>query len=186
MLASSNIAPVSIQPMSMLAPIPSSLSASGDKVKDDVLNVVPPQRAAAIAVQTELANADKRWCEVDLLTFESTQAKYVHVLGDAIKTSPLMRKSGHMANQHAKVCAAAVVDLLQARAPSQQALWSNACCSFINENEVIRSASVLTYSAARKRHQLVPGSEGISAGPSQQECIHAHDWASNIWSDMLS
>jgi NADPH-dependent 2,4-dienoyl-CoA reductase/sulfur reductase-like enzyme len=100
------------------------ISGSGDRVKADVLNVVPPQRAAAIAVQTELANAGKRWCEVDFLTFESTQAKYVHVLGDAIQAAPLMRKSGHMANQHAKVCAAAVVDLLQARAPSQQPQWT--------------------------------------------------------------
>jgi hypothetical protein len=63
---------------------------------------------------------------------------------------------------------------------------TNTCYSFINENEVIRSASVLTYSVAKKAPEVVPGSEGMSATPSQQQGIYAHDWASNIWSDMLS
>jgi sulfide dehydrogenase [flavocytochrome c] flavoprotein subunit len=44
---------------------------------------------------------------------ESTAAPGVHVLGDATFPAPLMPKSGHMANQHAKVAAAAVIQLLK-------------------------------------------------------------------------
>jgi sulfide dehydrogenase [flavocytochrome c] flavoprotein chain len=67
-----------------------------------------PMRAGDIAVKTGLAT-NNRWCEVDFLTFESKAAKNIHVLGDAIQIAPGMPKSGHMANQHGKTCAAAVV-----------------------------------------------------------------------------
>src|SRR5439155_304841 len=37
----------------------------GDKVKYDVVNLIPPQRAGTIAVTADLVGADKRWCEAD-------------------------------------------------------------------------------------------------------------------------
>ena len=40
-----------------------------DDAKAAVLNVIPPMRAGEIAVKTGLATANKRWCEVDFLTF---------------------------------------------------------------------------------------------------------------------
>ena len=81
-----------------------------DDVKASVLNVIPAMRAGAIAVKTGLNNqANNRWCGVNYLTFESTAAKDVHVLGDSIQIAPAMPKSGHMANSHAKVAASAIV-----------------------------------------------------------------------------
>lgn len=164
----------------------SAISELGDKVKADVLNVVPPHRAGAIAAQTGLANMNKRWCEVDFITFESTQAKNIHVIGDAIQVSPLMPKSGHMANQHAKVCAAAVVDLLSGRAPDPAPLLTNTCYSYISDKEVIHVASVHAYNAEKKTLLTVPGSGGVSPGPSELEAHYANSWAQNIWSDILS
>nr|MBP6853259.1 NAD(P)/FAD-dependent oxidoreductase [Rhodoferax sp.] len=89
-----------------------------DDVKAAVLNVIPPMRAGDIAVKTGLATANKRWCEVDFLTHESKAARNIHVLGDAIQIAPAMPKSGHMANQHGKTCAAAVVALLTGGQPN--------------------------------------------------------------------
>jgi NADPH-dependent 2,4-dienoyl-CoA reductase/sulfur reductase-like enzyme len=163
-----------------------AISELGDKVKADVLNVVPPHRAGAIAVQTGLANMNKRWCEVDFTTFESTQAKNIHVIGDAIQVSPLMPKSGHMANQHAKICAAAVVDLLSGRAPEQSPVLTNTCYSYVSDKDVIHVASVHAYNAEKKTLLIVPGSGGFSPGPSELEAHYANSWASNIWSDMLA
>jgi NADPH-dependent 2,4-dienoyl-CoA reductase/sulfur reductase-like enzyme len=163
-----------------------AISELGDKVKADVLNVVPPHRAGAIAAQTGLANMNKRWCEVDFITFESTQAKNIHVIGDAIQVSPLMPKSGHMANQHAKVCAAAVVDLLNGRVPEQSPLLTNTCYSYVSDKDVIHVASVHAYNAEKKTLLVVPGSGGVSPGPSELEAHYANSWAQNIWSDMLS
>ncbi len=46
----------------------------GDEIKADVLNVIPPQRAGAIAQVSGLAD-EKGWCPVDQKTFESTLAQ---------------------------------------------------------------------------------------------------------------
>jgi NADPH-dependent 2,4-dienoyl-CoA reductase/sulfur reductase-like enzyme len=161
------------------------VSELGDKVQAHVLNVIPPQRAGAIAVQTGLANANGRWCAVDFLTFESTQVKNIHVLGDAIQVSPLMPKSAHMANQHAKVCAAAVVDLLADRAPDAHPMLTNTCYSFVSDKDVIHVASVHAYDAEKKTLLVVSGSGGVSAGPSALEGEYAMNWARNIWTDTL-
>ena len=162
-----------------------AISELGDQVKADVLNVIPPQRAGEVAVGAGLANANGRWCAVNFLTFESTAAPGVHVLGDAIQTAPLMPKSAHMANQHAKVCAAAVVDLLADRAPNPQPMLTNTCYSFVSDRDVIHVASVHAYDAAKKTVLAVPGSGGLSAAPSELEGTYATSWARNIWADSL-
>jgi len=162
-----------------------AFSELGDKVQADVLNVIPPQRAGSIAVQTGLANANGRWCGVDFLSFESTQAKNIHVLGDAIAVAPLMPKSAHMANQHAKVCAAAVVDLLSGRAPYAHPMLTNTCYSFVSDKDVIHVASVHAYDAEKKTLLVVSGSGGVSSAASALEGEYAMNWARNIWADTL-
>ena len=151
-----------------------------------MLNVVPPQRAGVIAQRTGLANINKRWCEVDFLTFESTQAKNIHVLGDAIQIAALMPKSAHMANQHAKVCAAAVVDLLAGRAPDANPIINNTCYSFTTDREVVHVASVHRYDSDKKTFLPVPGAGGVSTAPTALEGLYAMSWARNIWADTLS
>jgi NADH dehydrogenase FAD-containing subunit len=150
-----------------------------------VVNLIPPQQAGAVATGAGLANANRRWCEVDFLTFESTQASHIHVLGDAIQVAPLMPKSAHMANQHAKVCAAAIIELLADRAPPSQPVLTNTCYSFVSEKDVIHVTSVHAYDAQRKTLLAVPGSGGVSEVPSELEGRYAMDWARNIWADML-
>jgi NADPH-dependent 2,4-dienoyl-CoA reductase/sulfur reductase-like enzyme len=163
----------------------SAVSELGDRVQADVLNVIPPQRAGAIAVRSGLANGNGRWCVVDFLTFESTAAKNIHVLGDAIQVAPLMPKSAHMANQHAKVCAAAVVDLLSGRAPEARPMLTNTCYSFVTDKDVIHVASVHAYDADKKTLLVVPGSGGVSAAANEMEGVFAMSWARNIWADTL-
>jgi len=87
----------------------------GDKVRGDVVNLIPPQRAADIARDAGLITANNRWCDVDWTTTESIKVPGVHVLGDATLSAPAMPKSGHMANQHGKAAAAAIVELLNGR-----------------------------------------------------------------------
>lgn len=157
-----------------------------DDFKAGVANVLPDMRAGAIAVKSGLATANARWCEVDFLTFESKAAKNIHVLGDAIQIAPAMPKSGHMANQHGKTCAAAVVSLLQGKEPPQQPLYANTCYSFVTAKEVVHVASVHRYDAAQKTMVTVPGSGGLSSAASELEGAYALGWANNIWADMLA
>jgi len=156
-----------------------------DDFKAAVANVVPDMRAGDIAVKSGLATANARWCEVDFLTFESKAAKNIHVLGDAIQIAPAMPKSGHMANQHGKTCAAAVVNLLQGKAPPQLPIYANTCYSFVTDEDVVHVASVHRYDAEKKTMLTVPGSGGVSAAASELEGRYALAWARNIWADTL-
>ena len=157
-----------------------------DDIKAQVLNVLPPMRAGSIAVKTGLNNqADKRWCGVNYLTFESTAAKDVHVLGDAIQVAPAMPKSGHMTNNQAKVAAAAIVAELAGWPVNPHPMLGNTCYSFVNNRNVIHVASVHEYVAAEKTYKAVAGSGGLSASPSELEGVYAMNWASAIWADML-
>ncbi|MBM3362709.1 MAG: flavocytochrome C [Betaproteobacteria bacterium] len=158
-----------------------------DDVKAQVLNVLPPMRAGAIAVQTGLNNqGSNRWCGVNYLNFESTAAKDVHVLGDSIQIAPAMPKSGHMANSHAKVAAAAIVAELSGWPINPAPMLTNTCYSFIDPKMAIHVASVHEYVAAEKTFKTVAGSGGVSTGPTELEGVYALSWASNIWADSLT
>ena len=166
-------------------PASSTIKLDFEDVRADVINVIPPQRAAAIARQLGIANANDNFCQVDFLSYESTAQNNIHVLGDAIQAAPLMAKSGHMANQHGKVCAAAVVALLQGGEVNTSPLIANACYSYIDDREVVHIASVHAYDPVQKTMLVVPGSGGLSAAPSSEETPFAEAWARNIWFDML-
>jgi NADPH-dependent 2,4-dienoyl-CoA reductase/sulfur reductase-like enzyme len=157
-----------------------------EDVKADVLNVLPPMRAGAIAVQAGLNNAaGKRWCSVDYLGFQSTAAPDIHVVGDAIQIAPAMPKSGHMANAHAKVAAAAIVAELSGWPVNPQPVLTNTCYSFVDDQRVIHVASVHDYVAAERTYKAVGASGGVSPAPTELEGTYALNWARNIWADSL-
>ena len=157
-----------------------------DDVKADVLNVLPVMRAGALAVNTGLANANARWCHVNFLNFESTAAKDIHIIGDAIQIAQGMPKSGHMANSHAKVTAAAIVAELQGIEVNPHPMLTNVCMSFVDDAHVIHVASVHEYQAPKKSFFTIGGSGGVSDVRSDLEGRYADAWAKNIWADMLT
>ncbi len=156
-----------------------------EPLKVDVLNVLPPQGAGAIARAAGVITANDRWCEVDFRTMESIKVPNVHVLGDAIQIAPNMPKSGHMANQHAKVCAAAIVALQSGQAPDPEPVMSNTCYSFLTDRDAVHVASVHRYDAQQKTMLPVPGAGGLSPAMNPQEGAFGLMWAANIWADTL-
>ena len=157
-----------------------------DDIRFDVLNAIPPQRAGDIARSAGLVTVNERWVGVHWLTLEAVAAPGVHVLGDATFSAPGMPKSGHMANQHAKVAAAAVIQLLKGEPVNPNPLVMNTCFSFVTANEAMHVASVHQYDAAEKTFKPVPGSGGVSAAASQIEGRYSLGWAENIWADSLA
>ncbi len=157
-----------------------------DDVKADVLNVLPVMRAGALAVKTGLANANGRWCHVNFLNFESTAAKGIHVIGDSIQVAQGMPKSGHMANSHAKVTAAAIVAELQGLEVNPHPMLTNVCMSYVDDKHVIHVASVHEYESPKKSYFTIGGSGGVSDVRSDLEAAYAEGWAKNIWADMLA
>jgi sulfite dehydrogenase len=156
-----------------------------EDVKADVLNVIPPQRAGDIAKAAGLINVNNRWVGMNWLTMESSAVPGVHVLGDATFPAPTMPKSGHMANQHAKAAAAAIIQLLRGEAVNATPVVMNTCYSFVSGHDAIHVASVHQYDAEQKTFLPVHGAGGLSAAANQAEGRYALSWADNIWADTL-
>lgn len=160
-------------------------SAFGDEVQGDVLNVIPAQKAGAIAFSAGLTN-DKGWCPVSLLTFESTIHPGVHVIGDS-SVATGMPKSGYAANSQAKVCAAAVAAMLnghEAGTPS----FVNTCYSIAGKDYAFSVAAV--YRLAENGSKITKVSGGLTpsdASPAdlKREMDYAHAWFTNITSDIF-
>ena len=155
-----------------------------EDIKGDVLNVIPPQRAGYLARRIGLLRENENWCDVDFRSYESKVIPNIHVIGDAVMASPKMPKSGHMANQHAKVCAAAVCAMLTGNPISQNPMLSNTCYSFVSDEEAIHVAAVYKYISSERSMRIIRGSSGTSAA-NVAESLHAEAWAKNIWFDML-
>ncbi|WP_051243817.1 FCSD flavin-binding domain-containing protein [Azohydromonas australica] len=169
-----------------VTPASSSVHTDFDSIRGDVLNVLPPMRAGDICRTTGLANANSRWCGVDWMTMESTVHPGIHVLGDATQAASAMPKSGHMANQHAKIAAAAIVEIMSGRQPSVDVVIANTCYSFVSDREAMHVASVHRYDNAQKTLVPVAGAGGLSAQRSEIEGVYAQAWAHNIWNDMFA
>jgi sulfide dehydrogenase [flavocytochrome c] flavoprotein chain len=156
-----------------------------DTIKGDVLNVVPPHRAGDIAAMSGLITTNNRWCDVDWRTMESKAAKGVHVLGDATLSATGMPKSASMANNHAKIAAAAIVQLLNGRQPAPVKIL-NTCYSFVAEKEAIRVSSVHEWDAGQGTLVPVKGAGGVSAARSEAEATYTWNWARTIWADSFA
>ena len=151
----------------------------GDKVKYDVINLIPPQRAGAIAVEADLVGGDKRWCEVDHVTYESVKQKNIHVVGDATIGLPVP-KSGNIANAMGKICATAVASLLNGKEPPQIAP-GNTCYSWVNDKEAI--AVVNAYRIDKGK--VVQIEQKLTPGKSAAVAQNSLAWRASIWNDVL-
>ncbi len=107
--------------------------------KADVANVIPPQRAGAIAALAGVADRSG-WCPVDPITFASKLQPDIHVIGDAA-IAGAMPKSAFAANAQAKVCAAAIIRALDGATPGEPRLL-NTCYSLVAPGYGISVAGV--------------------------------------------
>jgi sulfite dehydrogenase len=163
-----------------------TLKLQFDNVKGDVLNVVPPHRAADIAQKAGLINTNERWCAIDWQSGESKTVPGIHVLGDATLSAPAMPKSASMANQHGKLTAAAVIAKLKGQPVNPDPVIMNTCYSFVSDKAAMHVTSIHHYDPAQKTLVPVKGAGGVSDKSSELEATYAWGWARNIWSDALA
>src|SRR5260221_4297803 len=154
---------------------PSTLTFVTDfgRHKAAVGNVIPPQKAGAIAQQAGVADRTG-WCPVEPVAFESTLQPGIHVVGDAAIMGG-MPKSAFAANAQAKVAAAALVELLAGRKPVDPILI-NTCYSLVAADYGISVAGV--YRPDKGVLADVPGAGGVSpltvvGGFRGQEALYA-------------
>jgi NADPH-dependent 2,4-dienoyl-CoA reductase/sulfur reductase-like enzyme len=151
----------------------------GDKVKYDVVNLIPPQRAGTIAVQADLVGADKRWCEVNHVTYESVKHRDIHVIGDSTIGLPVP-KSGNIANAMGKICAVAVAHLLAGKQPPALPP-GNTCYSWVNDREAIAVVNAYKIDGGK----VVQIEQKLTPGQSVAVAQNSVGWAASIWNDIL-
>lgn len=150
----------------------------------DVINLIPRQRAGAIARTAGLTD-ESGWCPVDQLSFESTLHKGVYVIGDA-SIAGAMPKSGHSANSQGKLVAAAItLDLLGK--PMETPSHVNTCYSLIAPDYGISVANVYRYQDGAIK--AVEGSGGVSPSDATadfrlQEARYTRGWYQSITQDI--
>jgi len=158
----------------------------GDRFKADVINYIPAQKAGDIAGQSGLCD-ESGWCPVFHKTSESKLLPDIHVIGDASLYSPIP-KSAFAANSEAKVCAFAVISLLN-EIDLTEPTWVNTCYSLVSAEHGISIAMVYKLGA----NGLVSKVNG-AGGVTQQtddislslEAEYAKKWFDSITQDTFA
>ncbi len=160
------------------------VSTEFDDIKADVMNVVPRQRAGELCALAGVRNdSTGNWCAVDFISFESTAVPFVHIIGDSVAAA--LPKSGHMATNQAKICAAAIVELLAGRKPEAAPVIANTCYSDTSATTGGHVANVYRYNAEKKTY-VDPGGGGATPQGDELNHTYAESWAQNIWAEVLS
>jgi hypothetical protein len=152
-----------------------TLYSSRGAQRADVINIIPPQAPAAIAVQAGLAS-DHGWCPVEPSTFESTLVPGVHVIGDACIADP-MPKAASAAHAQARQCARALAaafdgDRAAAARDGQRLLQPARAGSGAVHSRALRNARWRDRAAARR-----PGrghGERARGGAKRRVVVSAH------------
>ena len=168
-----------------------------DDVKGDVINVVPKMKAAEICgmanVRRGTDGKEGPWCPVDFRTYESKFVPNVHIIGDSTLSN--YPKSGSMANNMAKVCAASICEMCNGRDPVEVPVVANTCYSGTTDHTAIHVAAVFRYNDKDKNGNLIPGGEmvaqtlpkgGLSTEETEIEHVYMDGWAKNVWADTLA
>jgi len=160
-----------------------NLATEFEDVKADVINLIPPMRAAALTAQVGARTGDNgTWCPVDYRTLESTEVANIHILGDSILSN--LSKAGALANNSGKLCASALVEIFNGRQPDPVPVVTSTCYSASTGRTAFHVATVFRYNPADKSMEVQPGS-GVSERESEQEFLLMRGWARNIWADTL-
>lgn len=162
-----------------------TLFTDSGAVRADVVNLIPRQRAAAIVAAAGLANATGgRFAAVDVLSYESTAAPGVHVIGDASATT--QPKAGHIANQEAKVCADAIVRMQGGGAPDPAPVTNSACYSTITMSQASWLHGVFQYDAATRAMASVPASSAASTTWNSEHFKDMGTWFNALMADTMA
>jgi NADPH-dependent 2,4-dienoyl-CoA reductase/sulfur reductase-like enzyme len=106
-----------------------------DDFKGVMVNVIPAQRAGAIAVDAGLAD-DSGFCPIDPFSMRAADDPSIYVIGDASIAGD-MPKSAFAANSQAKVAAMAVRGELT-DAKTYPARYANTCWSLIETDDGVK------------------------------------------------
>jgi NADPH-dependent 2,4-dienoyl-CoA reductase/sulfur reductase-like enzyme len=166
-------------------PATMKVSTGFDDYKPAVANIIPPQRAGAIAISAGL-DQGTGFCAVDPLTFESKTHKGIYVLGDASLAGE-MPKSGFSANNQAKACGRAILAQIAGKTPEPAKLL-NVCYSLAEPDYAFEIVDVFevkgdTITLTYQNDRTTP--VGASDDVHKREAAYAQSWYDTITSEMF-
>ena len=100
-----------------------------------------------------------------MLSYESTAAAGIHVIGDASATT--QPKAGHIGNQEGKVCADAIVRMLGGGSPDPAPVTNSSCYSPITFETASWLTAVFAYDPVTRTMKVVPGASGEATAREQ-------------------
>ncbi len=166
-----------------VAPDTMTVNTDFETFRGDVVNLIPRQRAAAIAQTAGVTDASG-WCPVLPVTFESRLQPNIHIIGDAAIANAIP-KSAFAADAQAKYCAVQVARLLTDQAPLPSKLI-NTCYSLANPEYGFSIAGVYRPTDAAWV-EVAGGVSPLAADDPirRLEATHAHQWFATLTADIF-
>ncbi|MEO8443735.1 MAG: FAD/NAD(P)-binding oxidoreductase [Gammaproteobacteria bacterium] len=162
-----------------------TLTTSSGPVRADVINLIPRQRAAALVANTGLATDEQaRFAPVDVLSYVSSAAPNVHVIGDSCGTTQPM--AGQMANQQAKVCADALTRIFAGQEPDPAPVTNSACYSTITRSEAGWMTAVFQYDPAARVMKPAAEASAASNGWTRKNFKQMNKWFDALMADTFA
>ena len=162
-----------------------TLATSSGLVHADVVNLIPRQRAAALVANAGLAtDGQARFAPVDVLSYASSTAPKLHVIGDSCATTQPL--AGQMANQQAKVCADALTRIFVGQQPDPAPVTNSACYSTITRSEAGWMTAVFQYDRAARVMQPVAKASAASNGWTQKDFKQMNKWFDALMADTFA
>jgi sulfide dehydrogenase [flavocytochrome c] flavoprotein chain len=150
-----------------------------------VINAIPPQRAGRIITDTALNNAnDGRYAGVDVVTYQSTAAANIHVLGDSASTT--QPKGGHVGNAQAKVCADAITRILRGDLPDPDPMTNSTIFSPITFETAGWLSAVYKYDGVSKTMVPVGGAATEARAATRGNFEDMGGWYRNLLADTFA
>jgi NADPH-dependent 2,4-dienoyl-CoA reductase/sulfur reductase-like enzyme len=156
---------------------------AGKKVKADVANIIPQQRAGEIAAKAGCTEGD--WCPINPDNFASKKVPNIYVLGDA-SVAVEMPKSAFSANSQAKVVAGDIIAEL-AKKEKFPPRYRNTCWSLLAPDDDVKIGA----NYAPKDGKLDPSGSFVSqrgepADVRKQNYQESVGWYAAITADMFA
>ncbi len=159
-------------------------TTSGDILKGDVINLIPPQRAGKIAFTAGLTD-ESGWCPVNQKSFASTHQDFIHVIGDSCIAGDMF-KAGSAANSQAKACAAGIISSLSGK-DMPDPVFMDVFYGVINKHYAI--SRIGFYELVDQKIKKTAG--GLSSKRSSdvtrhREMVYAEAWYHSITNDTFN
>ncbi len=148
-----------------------------------VLNIIPKQKAGKLIFDAGLNSGN--FAPVDLLSYESTIKNNVHIIGDSHNSS--QPKAGHIGNSEAKICASAILRLINNQSVYQYPKTNSACYSPTSSTQASWLNAVYKYNATSKTMVSTDSSYYPKSSPSSTyNYSEMFKWSGNLFSDTFS